>query len=113
MQDGAISGSDKGLWDQFIDELATKDLESALHSITLSDHLSDHVVSHTWNLVGASDARAFDEVLGDSNRLPLSGFTDTSSTARTGRFRSMGRQWQSRSHPEVLKAACLRVLRLN
>lgn len=70
MQDGAISGSDKGLWDQFIDELATKDLESALQSITLSDHLSDHVVSHTWNLVGASDARAFDEVLGDSNRLP-------------------------------------------
>jgi len=51
MQDGALSGSDKGLWDQFVDELGTKDLESALQAIKLSEKLSDHVVEQTWNLI--------------------------------------------------------------
>lgn len=71
MQDRALSGSDKGLWDQFIDELSTKDLESALQAITLSENLSDHVVEQTWNLISEKDAHVFQAVLGDANHLPL------------------------------------------
>ncbi len=71
MQAGALSGTDKGLWDQFIDELATKDLESALQAIKLSDRLSDHVVEHTWNLIGTADAQVFQEAISNGNYLPL------------------------------------------
>lgn len=71
LQDAALSGSDKGLWSQFIEELATKDLESALQAIKLSEKLSDHVVEQTWNLISTADAHVFEAVLGDANHLPL------------------------------------------
>lgn len=71
MEDGTLAGSDKSLWDQFIAELATKDLESALQAIKLSERLSDHVVEQTWKLIGVADARVFEAVLGDVNHLPL------------------------------------------
>jgi hypothetical protein len=66
-----LSGSDKGLWGQFVAELATKDLESALQAIKLSERLSDHVVEQTWNLISAADVRVFEAILGDVNHLPL------------------------------------------
>ena len=71
VQADALSGTDKGLWDQFIDALANKDLESALQAIQLSDHLSDHVVEHTWNLIGTADAQVFQEAISNGNYLPL------------------------------------------
>ena len=71
MQKSVLSGSETDLWDQFITELATKDLESALQSIKLSERLSDHVVEQTWNVISASDRHVFDEILQDNNFLPL------------------------------------------
>lgn len=71
IQDGTLADPDKGLWEQFIAELATKDLESALQAIKLGERLSDHVIQQTWNLIGTADAHVFETVLGDVNHLPL------------------------------------------
>ncbi len=71
IHEGVLSGSDKGLWDQFIAELAAKDLESALQAIKLSDRLSDHVIEHTWHVVGTADAQVFQKVIGNENYLDL------------------------------------------
>ena len=71
LQDSVLTGSDKGIWEQFIDALATKDLESALQAIKLSEKLSDHVIKQTWSLISSADARAFEAVLGNANHLPL------------------------------------------
>ena len=71
MRQEVLSGSEADLWDQFITELATRDLESALQSIKLSERLSDHVVERTWNLISAADRCVFDEILKDNSFLPL------------------------------------------
>ena len=67
-----LSESDKCVWDQFTDKLATKDLESALQAVTLTERLSDYVIEQTWKLVRDADERVFESVLDDRNHLPLS-----------------------------------------
>lgn len=71
VQDGDLAGADQNLWDQFVAELVTSDLESALQAVTLSERLSDHVIEETWNLINTADLRAFDAILGDLNFLRL------------------------------------------
>nr|WP_246274687.1 SIR2 family protein [Hyphomicrobium sulfonivorans] len=71
IENGILGGSDERLWDQFIAELAVKDLESALQAVTLSERLSDHIVEQTWKLIEVADARVFEAVLADANYLPL------------------------------------------
>lgn len=71
IQDGALTGSDKELWDHFIEELATKDLESTLQALKLSEALSDHVVAHVWKRISAADTQIFDEVIAERNHLSL------------------------------------------
>ena len=66
-----LSDSDKDLWNDFLEQLRIKDLESALQAVKLSDRLSDHVVEQTWERTAAADARLFERTLGDENLLPL------------------------------------------
>ena len=67
-----LSETDRSVWDRFTQELATKDLESALQAVTLTDRLSDSIIEHTWKLVREADERVFHKILDDRNYLPLS-----------------------------------------
>ena len=67
-----LSESDAVVWNQFTKILATKDLESALQAVTLTERLSDFVVDKTWNLVRDADERALARTIENRNYLQLS-----------------------------------------
>lgn len=71
IRDESLADDDKAVWAEFVKELATKDLESALQAVKLGEGLSDRVAECTWTLINEADTRLFDEVLGDRNRLPI------------------------------------------
>jgi len=57
---------------QLIGELdSKKDLESALQTIQPSDELSDGIAAQTWSLINEKDTKAFEEILGNTELLPL------------------------------------------
>lgn len=72
ISNGKLSNTDENLWREFIAKLDdTKDLESALQAIELSEKLSNHIVVQTWDLISKADTRVFEKVLGNMNHLPL------------------------------------------
>lgn len=66
-----LTPSEQALWAQFSALLDTKDLESALHALTLNEKISDQIAEKTWELINAADAAVLSKLLEDENHLPL------------------------------------------
>lgn len=58
-------------WDQFLSTLSTTDLESALTQVTLSQRMTSHVVTSTWDYLNGPDLTVFEQVCVNRNHLAL------------------------------------------
>lgn len=66
MTDKDISG-----WTEFCATLPQTDLESALTEVSLTEAVTQHIVSTTWKFLSAADVRVFEQVVANRQSLPL------------------------------------------
>jgi hypothetical protein len=68
---GGFTPAEQELWTEFKTALATKDLESALHAVKLSEPLSKSVICKTWALISKADTDAFHRLITNANLLAI------------------------------------------
>ena len=66
-----LTDADSDIWQDFVTELRTRDLENTLSLVDVSDHLSDYIVKQTWKYINDADQQVFAQVIGNRNLFPL------------------------------------------
>ena len=58
-------------WTEFLDKLETKDLETTLNDVRLSENLINHIVYSTWDFLSPFDYKVFQRAISDRDLFPL------------------------------------------
>ncbi|BDB29499.1 hypothetical protein CTP10_R69140 (plasmid) [Cupriavidus sp. P-10] len=69
---GTAEHRDLASWDDFCEKLKETDLESALTQVHLTETMTRHVVTTTWEYLNPFDVNVFDQVVANRRVLPLS-----------------------------------------
>lgn len=64
--------ADQQAWLQFLERIRTRDLESALSEIQVTQPVLSHIVDTTWRFLNSADITVFQRVVADRRCLPLS-----------------------------------------